>query len=107
MAKALVTEREVRQAAREGKKNLDVAGAVVTPAARDLAGTLGLTLTGDARSGRSERPARGAPPKTQSTPPRPAPRHPPAAPPPPHRSPPCRPRPNPPSLLAPTTAASR
>jgi len=80
MAKALVTEREVRQAAREGKKNLDVAGAVVTPAARDLAGTLGLTLTGDARSGRSERPARGAPPKTQSTPPRPAPRHPPAAP---------------------------
>ena len=67
MAKALVTEREVRRAAREGKKNLDVAGAVVTPAARDLAGTLGVTLAGDARSGRGERQARGAPPKRQAT----------------------------------------
>jgi ribose 5-phosphate isomerase B len=69
MAKALITEREIRRAAREGKKSLDVTGAVVTPAARDLAGTLGVRLEGDARSGRGERPARrGGPPKTQSTP---------------------------------------
>jgi ribose 5-phosphate isomerase B len=66
MAKALVTEREVRRAAREGKKNLDVTGAVVTPAARDLAGALGVVLAGDARSGRGERQARGAPPKRQA-----------------------------------------
>lgn len=68
MAKALVTEREIRRVAREGKKNLDVTGAVVTPAARDLAGTLGVALTGDARSGRGERQARGAPPKRQAIP---------------------------------------
>jgi ribose 5-phosphate isomerase B len=69
MAKGLITERAVRRAAHEGKKSLDVAGAVVTPAARDLAGTLGLTLAGDARSGRGGKPARrGAPPKTESTP---------------------------------------
>ena len=81
MAKALVTEREVRRAAREGKKSLDVAGAVVTPAAHDLAGSLGVTLAGDARSGRGERQARrGAPPKTQSTPTPPAPSHQSAAP---------------------------
>ena len=66
MAKALVTEREIRRAAREGKKNLDVTGAVVTPSARDLAGTLGVVLAGDARSGRGERQARGAPPKRQA-----------------------------------------
>ena len=80
MAKALVTEREVRQAAREGKKNLDVAGAVVTPAARDLAGALGLTLSGDARSGRGERSVRGAPPKRQAAPTPAAARNPSAAP---------------------------
>lgn len=67
MAKALVTEREIRRAAREGKKSLEVGGAVVTPAARDLAGSLGVTLIGDARSGRGERQARGAPPRTEST----------------------------------------
>ena len=66
MAKALVTEREIRRAAREGKKNLDVTGAVVTPSARDLAGALGVLLAGDARSGRGERQARGAPPKRQA-----------------------------------------
>lgn len=67
MAKALVTEREIRRAAREGKKSLEVGGAVVTPAARDLAGSLGVTLIGDARSGRGERQGRGAPPRTEST----------------------------------------
>ena len=66
MAKALVTEREIRRAAREGKKNLDVTGAVVTPSARDLAGALGVVLAGDVRSGRGERQARGAPPKRQA-----------------------------------------
>ncbi|HET9002461.1 MAG TPA: hypothetical protein VFN39_00545, partial [Gemmatimonadaceae bacterium] len=66
MAKALVTEREIRRAAREGKKNLDVTGAVVTPSARDLAGALGVVLAGDARSGRGERQARGAPPKREA-----------------------------------------
>ena len=75
MAKALVTEREIRRAAREGKKSLEVAGAVVTPAARDLAGSLGVTLIGDARSGRGERQARGAPPKRESTPAPSAPSH--------------------------------
>lgn len=76
MAKALVTEREVRRAAREGKKSLEVGGAVVTPAARDLAGTLGVKLIGDARSGRGERQARrGAPPRTESTPAPAAPSH--------------------------------
>ena len=66
MSGRLVTEREVRRAAREGKKSLDVAGAVVTPSARDLAGALAVTLTGDVRSGRKG--ARGAPPENQSTP---------------------------------------
>ena len=67
MARTLVSEREIRGAARAGTKSLDVAGAVVTPAARDLAGALGVTLIGDARSGRGKAPERrGAPPKTQS-----------------------------------------
>ena len=68
MAKGLITEREVRRAARDGKKSLEAAGAVVTPSARDLAGTLGLTLSGDVRSARGGKPARrGAPPKSEST----------------------------------------
>ena len=67
MPRALITEREVRRAAREGRKSLDVAWAVVTPAARDLSGALGLTLTGDVRSARGGSPARrGAPPRKQS-----------------------------------------
>ena len=73
MANALVTEREVRGAAREGKKSLDVGGAVVTPAARDLAGSLGVTLVGDARSGRGKSPERrGPPPRNKPTPAGPA-----------------------------------
>ena len=69
MAKGLITEREVRRAAADGKKSLEVAGAVVTPAARDLAGALGLTLSGDVRSARGGKPVRrGAPPKRESTP---------------------------------------
>ena len=79
MSKPLVTEREIRRAAREGKKTLDVTGAVVTPSARDLAGALGVALAGDARSGRKG--ARGAPPERQSTPPSPNPSDPNTAPP--------------------------
>ena len=63
MSKALVTEREVRRAARDGNRSLDVTGAVVTPSARDLAGALGVALLGDARSGRKS--ARGDPPAQQ------------------------------------------
>ena len=60
MSKPLVTEHEVRRAAREGKKSLDVSGAVVTPSARDVAGALGVELTRSA--------GRGAPPERQSAP---------------------------------------
>lgn len=60
----LVGEHEIRRAAREGKRELDAAGAVVTPSARDLAAALGVALTGDAGA----TPARGAPPNRQSTP---------------------------------------
>jgi ribose 5-phosphate isomerase B len=40
----LITEREVRRAARETSKRLDASDAVVTPSARDLAGQLGVEL---------------------------------------------------------------
>jgi ribose 5-phosphate isomerase B len=40
----LVTEREVRRAAAEGRTHLDALGALVTPSARDAAGALGVTL---------------------------------------------------------------
>ncbi|NUQ19526.1 MAG: ribose 5-phosphate isomerase B [Gemmatimonadaceae bacterium] len=63
VSKPLVTEREVRRAAREGKKSLDVSGAVVTPGARDVAGALGVELSRGAGAAR-----RGAPPEKQSTP---------------------------------------
>ena len=58
-----MTEREVRRAAREGKKTLDVSGAVVTPSARDVAAALGVELSRGAGAAR-----RGAPPENQSTP---------------------------------------
>lgn len=61
MSKRLVTEREVRRAAREGKNALDVSEAVVTPGARDVAGALGVELKRGAGG-------RGAPPEKQSTP---------------------------------------
>lgn len=41
-----ITEREVRRAAREGKKILDVRDAIVTPGAREVARQLGILLTG-------------------------------------------------------------
>jgi ribose 5-phosphate isomerase B len=42
----VVTERDVRRAARNGTRELDVAGAVVTPSARDVAARSGVTLQG-------------------------------------------------------------
>jgi ribose 5-phosphate isomerase B len=43
----LITEREVRRAARETPKRVDATDAVVTPSARDLAAQLGVSLAGD------------------------------------------------------------
>lgn len=40
----LVTERDVRRAAREGVRALDTRGAAVTPSARDVAAALGVSL---------------------------------------------------------------
>ena len=42
-----VTEREIRRAAKEGKKFIDIGDAVVTPSARDVAGSLGVELKRD------------------------------------------------------------
>jgi ribose 5-phosphate isomerase B len=44
----VITERDVRRAAREGAKQLDAAGAAVTPSAYDVAARLGVTLAGAA-----------------------------------------------------------
>ena len=46
----VVTERDVRRAARDGAREIDIAGAVVTPSARDVAAREGVTLKG-ARAG--------------------------------------------------------
>lgn len=51
----VITERDVRRAAGDGARQLDVAGAAVTPSARDAAAALGVTLAGAVA-------ARGAPP---------------------------------------------
>jgi len=42
----VVTERDVRRAAKEGTREIDVGGAVVTPSARDAAGRAGVDLKG-------------------------------------------------------------
>jgi ribose 5-phosphate isomerase B len=42
----VVTERDVRRAAKEGKREIDVGGAVVTPSARDVAARAGVALKG-------------------------------------------------------------
>ncbi|HJU89166.1 MAG TPA: hypothetical protein VJ672_07240, partial [Gemmatimonadaceae bacterium] len=46
-----VTEREIRRAAKEGKKFIDIGDAVVTPSARDVAGSLGVELKRDSALG--------------------------------------------------------
>jgi len=42
----VITERDVRRAAKGGTRELDTSGAVVTPSARDVAARAGVTLTG-------------------------------------------------------------
>lgn len=69
----LVGEHEIRKAAREGKRELDVTGAVVTPSARDLAASLKVVLRGEAGAASARRP--GAPPRRQSATRDTAPRH--------------------------------
>jgi ribose 5-phosphate isomerase B len=93
----LISERDVRRAARDGAKTLDAAGAVVTPSARDAAGRMGVSFTGEtagerpgaagtsragggrvqagakgrqgtSAGGSAASPARGAPPRQQSAP---------------------------------------
>ena len=55
----VITERDVRRAAKEGTRELDSSGAVVTPSARDVAARVGVTLKGSKATG-TALPARGA-----------------------------------------------
>jgi ribose 5-phosphate isomerase B len=73
MGRRLVSELEIRRAAREGKRELDVGGAVVTPSARDLASVLRVELRGEAPGAAKKLPARGAPPERQDKRPSPSP----------------------------------
>lgn len=68
MGRRLVSELEIRRAAREGKRELDVGGAMVTPSARDLASVLRVELKGGGSTVTKRPGARGAPPEKQSTP---------------------------------------
>ena len=63
----VVTERDVRRAAKDGTREIDVAGAVVTPSARDVAARAGVTLAGAKPSGKSA--SRGKPTSAVATPP--------------------------------------
>ena len=54
----VITERDVRRAAKDGTREIDVAGAVVTPSARDVAARSGVTLKPAKPSGQSAK--RGA-----------------------------------------------
>jgi ribose 5-phosphate isomerase B len=54
----VITERDVRRAAKEGARELDSSGAVVTPSARDVAARVGVTLKGSKTAGPAS-PARG------------------------------------------------
>jgi ribose 5-phosphate isomerase B len=65
MGRRLVSELEIRRVAREGKRELDVGGAVVTPSARDLAALLQVNLKGGASGAPKWPAARGAPPERQ------------------------------------------
>ncbi len=55
----VITERDVRRAAKEGTRELDSAGAVVTPSARDVAARVGVTLKGSKAAGTISPSARG------------------------------------------------
>jgi ribose 5-phosphate isomerase B len=52
----VITERDVRRAAKAGTRELDVGGAVVTPSARDAAARLSVSLK-DAKPGKATAPA--------------------------------------------------
>ena len=57
MPKQLITEEDVRQAARKGLRAIPLAaGAVVTPSARDAAGALGIALTAEAKASKEASP---------------------------------------------------
>jgi len=55
----VITERDVRRAAKDGTREIDVVGAVVTPSARDVAARTGVALKGATPSGKSA--SRGTP----------------------------------------------
>ena len=56
----VITERDVRRAAKDGTRELDSSGAVVTPSARDVAARVGVTLKGSkAAAGTPSPSARG------------------------------------------------
>lgn len=56
-----ITEREVRQAARDGARSVDVKGAVVTPSARDAARALQVELISGPTVGKPSSPPANAP----------------------------------------------
>jgi ribose 5-phosphate isomerase B len=49
----VITERDVRRAAKDGTREIDVGAAVVTPSARDVAARVGVTLKGGRAATRS------------------------------------------------------
>ena len=56
----VITERDVRRAAKDGTRELDSSGAVITPSARDVAARVGVTLKGSkAAAGTPSPSARG------------------------------------------------
>lgn len=64
----VVTERDVRRAAKEGKREVDVAGAVVTPSARDVAARAGVTLKGGKAVSKSATKSGTSPPAPSAEP---------------------------------------
>ena len=58
----VITERDVRKAAKAGERELDVTGAVVTPSARDVAARAGVTMRGSKASTRDSRGDHPGPP---------------------------------------------
>jgi ribose 5-phosphate isomerase B len=55
----VITERDVRRAAKDGTREIDVSSAVVTPSAHDVAGRVGVTLKGGKTATRSNTARRG------------------------------------------------
>ena len=92
--RAVITDREVRRAKREGKTTLDISNAIVTPSGRDAAKVVGVELVGGhatrsvssaqvkptrEKAAPAGKPARGAPPEKQSDKPAPTQQHRPSA----------------------------